>query len=51
MDVFLYFILQLPIIKYMKIYLDIDGVLLTKHGEPAMGLLEFLKKVTEHDCY
>lgn len=35
----------------MKIYLDIDGVLLTKHGEPAMGLLEFLKKVTEHDCY
>ena len=35
----------------MKIYLDIDGVLLTKHGEPATGLLEFLKKVTEHDCY
>lgn len=35
----------------MKIYLDIDGVLLTKNGEPAVGVLEFLKKVTEHDCY
>lgn len=35
----------------MKIYLDIDGVLLTKNGDPATGLLEFLKKVTEHDCY
>jgi hypothetical protein len=35
----------------MKIYLDIDGVLLTKTGEPATGLLDFLKRVTEHDCY
>jgi len=35
----------------MKIYLDIDGVLLTKTGEPATGLLDFLKRVTKHDCY
>jgi hypothetical protein len=35
----------------MKIYLDIDGVLLTKHGEPAIGVLEFLKRVTKQDCH
>lgn len=36
----------------MNIYLDIDGVLLTKEGEPANGLTEFLSYVTDnHDCY
>jgi hypothetical protein len=36
----------------MNIYLDIDGVLLTKEGKPANHLAEFLKYVTtNHDCY
>ncbi|MDP3957737.1 MAG: hypothetical protein Q8Q10_04525 [bacterium] len=36
----------------MKLYLDIDEVLLTRQGEPAEGLTEFLKFATENfDCY
>ena len=36
----------------MNIYLDIDGVLLKKHGGPADNVLEFLKYMTDnHDCY
>lgn len=36
----------------MNIYLDIDGVLLKKHGGPADNVLEFLKYITENfDCY
>lgn len=35
----------------MNIYLDIDGVLLTKEGKQPAGLVEFLKKVTAHDCF
>ncbi len=36
----------------MNIYLDIDGVLLKKHGEPADNVLDFLKEMTDnHDCY
>lgn len=35
-----------------SLYLDIDGVLLTKQGAPAPYLAEFLKFATEHfDCY
>ena len=34
----------------MKIYLDIDGVLLTKTGESTTGLLDFLKRATQHEC-
>lgn len=35
-----------------KLYLDIDEVLLTRRGEPAEGLEEFLKFATESfDCY
>ena len=35
-----------------KLYLDIDGVLLTKHGIAALYLTEFLEFATEHfDCY
>lgn len=34
------------------LYLDIDGVLLTKQGAPAPHLTEFLKFATEHfECY
>lgn len=32
----------------MNIYLDIDGVLLTKQGEPASHLQEFLEYVTQN---
>ncbi len=32
----------------MNIYLDIDGVLLTKHGEPAPHIEEFLKHIIEN---
>lgn len=36
----------------MNIYLDIDGVLLTKHGQPAEHLADFLDRATNtHDCY
>lgn len=36
----------------MNLYLDIDGVLLKKHGGPADSVLEFLKYITENfDCY
>lgn len=36
----------------MNIYLDIDGVLLKKDGEPSDGVLEFLKYVTDnHSVY
>lgn len=36
----------------MNIYLDIDGVLLTKDGKPAIGVTEFLKEITEkHTCF
>ena len=36
----------------MNIYLDIDGVLLKKHGGSADNVLEFLKQITDdHDCY
>lgn len=36
----------------MNIYLDIDGVLITKTIRPAEGVTEFLKHMTEnHDCY
>jgi hypothetical protein len=35
-----------------NLYLDIDGVLLTKQGVPALHLPDFLKFATEHfDCY
>lgn len=35
-----------------KLYLDVDGVVLTKQGEPASHLLVFLKYATESfDCY
>ncbi len=35
-----------------KLYLDIDEVLLTRRGEPANGLVDFLKFATENfDCY
>lgn len=34
------------------LYLDIDGVLLTKQGIPALHLVEFLKFATnQFDCY
>jgi hypothetical protein len=32
----------------MNIYLDIDGVLITKDGGPAHGVLEFLKYITDN---
>jgi len=36
----------------MKICLDIGGVLLIKQGDPAVGVVGFLEKVTgNHDCY
>ncbi len=36
----------------MNIYLDIDGVLLTKNGRPAPGLKEFLEQIVgRHSCY
>ncbi len=36
----------------MNIYLDVLGTLLTKRGEPAQHVVEFLEKVTsEHDAY
>jgi hypothetical protein len=35
-----------------KLYLDVDGVVLTKRGEPALHLVDFLRFVTKHfDCY
>jgi len=35
-----------------NIYLDIDGVLLQKNGQPASGLDEFIELVTsKYDCY
>jgi len=35
-----------------KMYLDIDEVLLARGGEPALGLVEFLRFATEnYDCY
>ncbi len=35
-----------------KLYLDIDGVLLTKQGVPATHIVEFLKFATSNfDCY
>ena len=39
-------------IKKMKIYLDIDGVLLGRGWKPALHVTEFLKATTDkHDCY
>jgi hypothetical protein len=36
----------------MKIYLDIDGVLITKDGQPAKSVIPFLKNVTDnHQTY
>lgn len=36
----------------MKIYLDVDGVILDKHLNPSQCLHEFVEYVTEHyDCY
>jgi len=36
----------------MNIYLDIDGVLVSKYHEPVEGLKEFLERITGvHDCY
>jgi len=36
----------------MKIYLDIDGVLVGRGRKPAPYVVEFLKKATEnHDCH
>ena len=36
----------------MNLYLDIDGVLLTKAGEPANFVSEFLEHITRHHgCY
>ena len=32
----------------MNIYLDIDGVLITKKGKSAKGVVEFIKYVTDH---
>jgi len=35
-----------------RLYLDIDGVLLTKQGVPALHIVEFLEFATSHfDCY
>lgn len=35
-----------------NLYLDIDGVLLTKHGEPAPHLVDFLNfATTNFDCH
>lgn len=35
-----------------RLYLDIDGVLLTKQGIPALHIVEFLEFATSHfDCY
>ncbi|NTW15259.1 MAG: hypothetical protein HGA38_02690 [Candidatus Moranbacteria bacterium] len=35
-----------------KLYLDVDGVVLTKCGEPALHLMEFLRSATERfDCH
>ena len=36
----------------MNLYIDIDGTLITRHGEPAPFLKEFLEAATSrHDCY
>jgi len=36
----------------MNIYLDIDGVLITKNGQPALGVVEFLTYLTKnHTVY
>lgn len=36
----------------MNIYLDIDGVLVSKYHEPVAGVVEFLEKITkEHNCF
>lgn len=36
----------------LNIYLDIDGVLLTKQGQPALFVEEFLKYITNrHECF
>ena len=36
----------------MNLYLDVDGVLLTKAGEPANSVSEFLEYITSrHDCF
>ncbi len=32
----------------MNIYLDVDGTILTKDKQPAQGLVEFLKHLTEN---
>ncbi|MEK7072577.1 MAG: hypothetical protein AAB969_03335, partial [Patescibacteria group bacterium] len=35
-----------------NLYLDIDGVLLTKHGDMALHLVDFLNFATNNfDCY
>jgi len=40
------------VLKTVNIYLDIDGVLITKKGKPANGLFEFLEYVTgNYTCY
>lgn len=36
----------------MKLYFDIDGVLVGRGRQPALFVIDFLKKATEkHDCY
>ncbi len=36
----------------MNIYLDVDGVLLTRDGVPAQRVEDFLSRITsQHDCY
>ncbi len=35
----------------MKIYLDIDGVLVGRGRKPALYVTEFLAAATKHDCY
>ena len=36
----------------MKLYFDIDGVLVGRGRKPALHVIEFLKTATEkHDCY
>jgi hypothetical protein len=36
----------------MNIYLDVDGVLLTKHGKPSEGVADFLRHMVEnHNVY
>lgn len=35
----------------MKIYVDIDGVLLTKHQKLPIGVLEFIQFLSNYECF